>query len=130
MSNKSILKLNEEAPTQHKLLLGAVAVIIFLSIVDAFKSPSIHDDTVLELKPGESRYVNPELSWYEKIFCSGYQRSLKCQNRFLHPMRAEFEAEGKVIKEGPPRSDGVVLYRGHLKGDKRGLGGRIQLDID
>ncbi len=133
MSKKSIFKLSEEAPAQHLALLAVVGVIVFLSIVDAIKGPSVSiEPEERVLRPGESRYANPEMNWYERIFCRGYQRSFKylCSYRLLHPLKSQFEAENKMIREAPPPSDSVVLYRGHLRGQKSGFGGRIQLDID
>lgn len=132
MSKKSFFKLNEEAPTQHLALLAVVGVIIFLSIVDSFKGSSNSiEPSEQVLRPGQSRYANPEMNWYEKIFCRGYQRSFKylCSYRLLHPLKDQFEAENKFIREAPPPSDSVVLYRGHLRGQKSGFGGKIQLDI-
>lgn len=130
MSKKSIFKLNQEAPTQHLALLAVVGVIVFLSIVDAVKGPSIQiEPEERVLRPGESRYENPQMSWYEKLFCRGYQRSFMCSFRLLHPLKSQFEAENKTIREAPPPSDGVVLYRGHVRGQKGYLGGKVQLDL-
>jgi hypothetical protein len=131
MSKKSIFKLSEEAPTQHLALLGVVGVIIFLSIVDSFKGPSASGDKEERvLRPGEARYANPQMSWYEKMFCRGYQRSFfSCNYRLLHPLRSEFESQNKRIREAPPANDGVVLYRGHLKGQKNPFGGKVHLDL-
>jgi hypothetical protein len=132
MAKKSILKLNSDAPAQHMALLAVVGVIIFLSIVDAIKGPSVQiEPEEAVIRPGESRYVNPQMNWYERIFCRGYQRSFKylCSYRLLHPLKSQFEADNKTIREAPPPSDGVVLYRGHLKGQKNPFGGKIQLDL-
>jgi hypothetical protein len=132
MSKKSIFKLSEDAPTQHLALLAVVGVIIFLSIIDAIKGPSVQvEPEERMLRPGESRYVNPQMNWYERIFCRGYQRSFKylCSYRLLHPLKSQFEAENRTIREAPPSSDAVVLYRGHLRGQKSSLGGKVQLDL-
>ncbi|HMO17829.1 MAG TPA: hypothetical protein PKA63_06955 [Oligoflexia bacterium] len=124
-------KLSEEAPTQHLMLLAVAGVFIFLSLVDAIRSPKRELASNQDmLMPGQSRYHNPEMSWYEKLFCRGYQRSFfSCNYRLLHPLREQFVSENKRIVEAPPPSDSVVLYRGHLKGQKSGIGGKVQLDV-
>ena len=112
-----MFKLNEDAPGQHKALLAVAGVMIFLSMVDAIKGeddPSVKNQQVAVSRRGP-RHQNPSLSWYERVFCRGYQRSLNCSFSFYHPLRAELEAEGKRIRE-KDAPNGVVLYRGRLDG--------------
>lgn len=125
------MKLNENAPTQHLALIALAGVFIFLSLVDAVKGPSrTLEQEEQFLLPGQSRYVNPQMNWHEKIFCRGYQRSFFCSYRLLHPLKEQFEAENRYIREAPPASDNVVVYRGHLKGQQGYFGGKIQLDVE
>jgi hypothetical protein len=113
------MKLNSDAPAQHKALLAVAGVLIFLSLVDVVKGGSDKSNATsnqVVLARG-SKYQNPTLSWYDRIFCRGYQRSLSCGYNFYHPLRDELESQGKRIKE-KKAPDGVVLYRGRLEGVK------------
>jgi hypothetical protein len=111
------MKLNQDNPGQHKALLIVAGCMIFLSLLDSIRGG---DDTSSKSKKvavasAGPRYRNPQLSWYEKVFCRGYQRSLSCGFKFYHPMKRQLQAEGKRIKE-KPAPNGVVLYRGRLGG--------------
>lgn len=124
-----MFKKGEEISGQHKALFAIAGVMIFLSVVDAIKGPSDPKEKKIEVSPTGSLYRNPRLSLIEKIFCRGYQRSLTCGYSFYHPMRREMEAKGKRIREDKA-PDGVIVYRGHLKGEKSGFGGRVEFDPD
>lgn len=124
------MKLNEDMPAQHLALVAVAGVMIFLSVIDAMKGPSDPATKKVEnASPDGSHYRNPRLSLWQKVFCRGYQRSMNCGFSFYHPMRREMEAQGKrIIEKAAP--DGVVVYRGHLKGEKDALSGRIEFNPD
>ena len=124
-----MFKLNQDAPGQHKALLVVAGVMIFLSLIDSVRGPSEPGQKKVEVSPTGSKYRNPKISLIEKIFCRGYQRSLNCGFSFYHPMRREMEAKGKKIREGKA-PDGVVAYRGHLKGERSDFGTKFQFDPD
>jgi hypothetical protein len=120
-------KLSEKFTGQHMALFAAAGSVILLNIIDSLKGPTNPDDQLKAVSSNGSKYSNPSMSWYQKIFCRGYQRSLNCGFQFLHPMKDSLEEDGKVIREGAPK-DGVVVYRGHLKGSKDPFHGKIQFD--
>ncbi len=122
-----MFKLNEDTPTQHLALIAVAGVLVFLSMVDAVKSPAT-DKKELKLSSLGPRFQNPTLTWYERVFCRGYQRSFKsCGFRFIHPMRDELEEDGKRIKEGAA-PDGVIVYEGHLRGTRDIASGKFVFD--
>ncbi len=123
------MKLGKDASVQQLGVVAVAGVMIFLSVIDAIKGPSDSSDKKVKVVARDgSKYLNPRLSWYEKVFCRGYQRSLNCGFNFYHPLRGKLEAQGKRIveKEAP---NGVVVYRGYLKGD-RDDEGKIEFDPD
>lgn len=121
-------KLSEDHPTQHIVILVLGGVFTFLNLLDTFKSSS-NDTTQLPISytytsvdehTGEvteivSKRKNPEMSWYEKFFCRGYQRSTRCSYRLLHPFKAEWDDAGIEVDELPPEKDHVVRYRGPIE---------------
>ena len=119
-------KLSEKFTGQHIALFAAAGCIILLNLVDAMKSPKSAEENQAVSSTG-TRYRNPTLSWYQKIFCRGYQTSINCGFPFLHPMREELESEGKTVREGAA-PDGVVVYRGHLKGSRDPFRGKLEFD--
>lgn len=108
-------KLNTDAPGQHMVILAMAGVFIFLSVVEAIKSPDQEESELINkgslLETGETRYRNPELTWYERYFCRGYQRSLFCSWKVLHPLTPVFEKHGVFIEARPPKKDGVTLKK-------------------
>lgn len=119
-------KLSEKFTGQHIALFAAAGSVILLNLIDSMKGPSSAADTRAVSTTG-SKYSNPSLSWYQKIFCRGYQTSINCGFPFLHPMREEMESEGKRIREGAA-PDGVVVYRGYLKGSKDPFKHKLEFD--
>ncbi len=112
------MKLNDTAPEQHMAILVITGVIIFLSVVDYFKSAPADEEgrkirSGTYAQTGETLYDNPHLTWYERYLCRGYQRSSFCSYRMLHPFKDVFDAHGIKVKESPPKKN-VVLYRGPL----------------
>lgn len=110
------LKLNSDAPGQHIAILVLAGVAIFLSVVESIKSPSSPEEVVRAPKgsyaeTGETLYTNPQMSWWEKLMCRGYQRSTNCSYRLLHPI---IEQRGLDITVPPPKHDNVIKYRGPL----------------
>lgn len=120
-------KLSEKFTGQHIALFAAAGSVILLNVIDSMKGPKNTEEQMKTASSSGSRYSNPSLSWYQRIFCRGYQRSINCGFQFLHPMKDSLEEEGKVIKEGAPQ-DGVVVYRGYLKGARDPFKGKIEFD--
>ncbi len=123
------LKLSEEAPEQHMAVLGIAAVMIIVALVTSLgrssSKPGVAAPTE-SAQPGaiRSKYRNPELSWYERLFCRGYQvSSLLCRPRFLHPMVEEF---GLDIEDGQAKTAGVIRYRGPISRNR--VDGKVVLD--
>ena len=119
-------KLSEKFTGQHIALFVVAGSVILLNLIDSMKSPKSGEETQVVSFNG-SKYRNPSLSWYQKIFCRGYQTSVNCGFPFMHPMRDEMESEGKRIREGAA-PDGVVVYRGRLKGSKDPFKGKLEFD--
>ena len=112
------MKLNEQAPEQHMAILAVAGIFIFLSIVEQFKSSPAEEAARVRAKgayaqTGETLYANPQMTWYERLLCRGYQRSSFCSYRMLHPFKDVFEEHGIRVKESPPKKN-VIDYRGPL----------------
>ena len=127
-----MFKLNEDAPTQHVAILVIAAVAIFMSTLDSIKN-ALHDDTSpqpMKQEVNESgtlmRFKNPEMTWYEKIFCRGYQRSDFCTYRLIHPFASIADESDVKVKEGPAEKTGVIGYRGRLPAP--GMSGKSVID--
>lgn len=116
------MKLNDQAPEQHLAILVLAGIFVFLSLVEQFKAPSEETIDVRRssdfAQTGRTLYDNPELAWYERYLCRGYQRSSFCSYRLLHPFKDVFEQNGIHVKEGPPAHDNVVDYRGPLPANR------------
>ncbi len=122
------MKLNDASPQQHLAILVLAGVFIFINTIDMFKGKARQEektngpaprfaetlDDTGEVISRQTKFQNPKLSWYERIFCRGYQRSGSCSFRFLHPFATESEAIAQGIPEGAPKNDHVVNYRGDL----------------
>lgn len=132
------MKLNEEHPTQHLVILVLGGVFTFLNIVESIKAPSDdkplgpvkHTYTSVDEMTGEVREIestrkNPEMTWYEKLFCRGYQRSTACSYRLLHPLKAGWDDAGIVVPESPPEQNHVIRYRGRIE-THTSLSGRVE----
>lgn len=119
-------KLSEKFSGQHIALFVVAGSVIMLNLIDSFKAPKSGEEKQMVSSTG-SKYNNPTMSWYQRIFCRGYKTSLICGSPFLHPMREEMESEGKRIKEGAA-PDGVIVYRGFLKGAKDPFRGKLEFD--
>jgi len=119
-------KLSEKFTGQHIALFVAAGSVILLNVIDTLKAPRSGEQNQVTSASG-SKYSNPTLTWYQKIFCRGYQTSLNCGFPFLHPMKDELESEGKRIREGAA-PDGVIVYRGRLKGSKDPFKGKLEFD--
>jgi len=125
-------KLSEEMPGQHMAILAVAGAFIFLSLVEQFKAPGEDRPEMPTIKgsyalTGETLYRNPQLSWYERLLCRGYQRSGFCSYKTLHPFRDVWEANGIRIRESRPKTKGAVRYRGRLGGN-RAIHGQMKLD--
>lgn len=112
------MKLNDQAPEQHMAILVIAGIFVFLSVVDHIKASPTDEEgkkvrTGTYAETGETMYDNPQLSWYERYLCRGYQRSSFCSYRMLHPFKDVFDAHGIKVKESPPEKN-VVDYRGPL----------------
>ena len=113
------MKLNKDMPEQHMAILALSGVFVVISLVDWARGPQqenpnsqIPAGTFAET--GITRYENPHMSWYERLFCRGYQRSASCSFRLLHPFGAVLDDSGVKVEEKAAQ-DGVVDYRGPLK---------------
>lgn len=123
-------KLSEEAPGQQIAILGVAGIFIFLSVVESFKTdrgPSLDTLKGSYSQTGATIYSNPQMSWWEKALCRGYQRSGFCSYRTLHPFRAVWQENGIKVAEKPPIKTSPVRYRGPLQGN-RGLNGKLTLN--
>jgi hypothetical protein len=125
-------KLNTDAPGQHVAILVFAGALVFLSVVEAIKSDSESDMPRLDQKrpyaeSGETLYQNPQLTWYERHFCRGYQRSTACSYRLLHPFKEVLDENGINVKEAPPAHNSVVFYKGPLPSN-RAFSGHISME--
>ena len=116
-------KLSEEMPGQHVAILVVAGAFIFLSLVEHFKAPGEKGPTLDQVKgpyalTGETIYRNPQLAWYERLLCRGYQRSGFCSHKTLHPFRDVWEANGIRVRESRPERKGAIRYRGRLGGNR------------
>ncbi|MCB0325022.1 MAG: hypothetical protein KDD69_15670 [Bdellovibrionales bacterium] len=115
------MKLNEQAPEQHLAILVVAGIFVFLSIVEHFKADSPQaagaERSGTYAETGETMYANPQMTWYERYLCRGYQRSSFCSYRLLHPFKDMFEDSGIKVKEAPP-SKNVIDYRGPLPANR------------
>lgn len=129
MKKKFDFKLNTDAPGQHMAILVIAFVFIWLSAIEAIKAPSESDAERGIKRPyaesGLTLYSNPQMTWYERMFCRGYQRTTACSFRLLHPFKEVFDDYGIVVKEEPPKKN-VIDYRGPLP-TNRALSSRILL---
>ena len=103
-----------------------------MSLVDSLKSSdskTIAGDTPQGSyqETGITRYNNPQMSWYERWFCRGYQRSGFCSYKTLHPFREVWDANGIRVREAKPKRKGAIRYRGRLGGN-RALHGKMTLN--
>jgi hypothetical protein len=123
------MKLNDANPTQHLAIVILAGVFIFLNVVEGWKASSKKAakeagqeqivTTMVDSATGAqitrpTRFHNPQLSWYETIFCKGLQRSSNCSFRLLHPFAVESEELGLDVPDGEPKQDHVVYYRGSI----------------
>jgi hypothetical protein len=108
---KSKFKLNSEAPEQSMAILAIAGVMILISVITSLGGRS-KDATGQEkgpnLEAGETLYKNPQMAWYEKYLCRGYQRSSFCSFRLLHPFTEVFDDNGIEVKAGRPEKNGIV----------------------
>ena len=122
------LKLGDEAPEQKMAVLGIAGVMILISLISSFggsSGPKTASNVPAVAADGQivPKYRNPQLSWYEKLFCRGYQKSwFTCSSRMLHPSLEESVEDGD--KDG---KRGVIRYQGPLP-KKSGWSGRVVLD--
>jgi len=122
-------KLNADAPGQHTAILVLAFVAIWVSVLDAVKNPRDDPSRQGPKAPyavsGQTIYDNPNMTWYEKYFCRGYQRASFCSYRLLHPFKEVFDDHGIKVKESPPKKN-VIHYRGPLP-KNRSLRSKIML---
>lgn len=123
-------KLNESAPQQHMAIVVLAGLFIFINTLEAFKAKSRHDEKVNgptqkfsdsfdpmsgQLVARETKFQNPKLTWYEWIFCRGFQRSSSCSYRLLHPFGNEDESLGASLPDERPKTEHVVYSRGNVE---------------
>lgn len=123
-------KLSEDAPGQHVAILGVAGIFIFLSLVESFKQdkgPSLDTLKGSYSQTGETIYNNPQMSWWERALCRGYQRSGFCSYKTLHPFREVWEQNGIKVAERAPIKTSPVRYRGPIQGN-RSLSGKTTLN--
>ena len=124
------MKLNTDAPEQHMAIIGIAGVFMALSLISSFKSKPVDNgiDTVAQQQVAEGPlYSNPNMTWYERAFCRGFQRASFCSYRFLHPMNEVIKEKGFEMEEAPAKNPGAVDYRGSLPVN-RAISGRIKLE--
>lgn len=98
-------------PTKKLLIVGGgLAVVVLNTLLScnmATKPADARDvqQEQLMVEDGQSRAVfwgNPEVSWYDRMFCSGNTRATRkvfgwsiCdEQRFLHPFKRELDEQG------------------------------------
>src|SRR5262245_40578430 len=97
------MKLSEDAPGQHIAIMVVAGVFIFFSVISTLTAPDrtggIGEEVVqgTYAETGEVRYGNPQMTWYERLFCRGFQRSSACSYRLLHPLKDSLEEQGVNI---------------------------------
>ena len=126
------MKLNADAPGQHLAILAIAGVFTALSLIDWAKGPRDNGAEIVEVKgpyalTGETLYDNPKLSWFERYFCKGYQRSGICSYKLRHPYEAVFSRYGIAVSEQPVKNEGIIRYRGSLP-NNRALSDKITVD--
>lgn len=128
------MKLNSEAPEQQLAILFIGGFCVLLSLLSMLGSGG--DDAQTEeqetqltsyVETGITKYKNPKLSWYERIFCRGYQRSASCSPRLVHPMRSKMEELGIEINDAPAGDPNAIDYNGSLPVN-RAISGRIRME--
>jgi hypothetical protein len=114
------MKLNTEAPEQHMLILVLAGVFMFLSLISSLKSKTVDRgiSDPSQAMPAGPLYRNPQMTWYERAFCRGFQRSSFCSYRFLHPMTPKIEEMGIVMEEAPAVNPGAVDFKGSLPSNR------------
>ena len=126
------MKLSTDAPEQHLAILCVAGFCVFVSVISAFTSGDEADQDVANqqasyLESGITKYDNPQLTWWEKLFCRGYQRSQGCGYRFMHPLKQKFEDLGIEVQEAPANKVNAVDYNGSLP-TNRAFSGRIKVE--
>lgn len=139
---------------QQMAILVLAGLFVALSLIQWIRGPASRRQQVDEkpkgsyLETGQTIYQNPQLAWYERYFCRGYQRSDFCSFRLLHPFKDLLESNGIEVKEEPPSrgmkvnedytlavanpADDPLSYRGVTREKTsipgRSLRGKITLD--
>lgn len=124
------MKISTDAPEQHIAILVIAGLFMFLSLLSSLKSNpvdnGINEEQQQQMAAGP-KYANPELTWYERAFCLGFQRSSFCSYRFLHPLNEVIKEKGIIMEEAPAKAPGAIDYRGKLPAN-RAFSRRMVLD--
>lgn len=124
-------KLNDDNPGEHKAILIGGGLMLLLSMFQMFtgggdsKSDKTKekvqnvsqniDEASGQISYQKTYWQNPKMTWWETIFCRGYQRSAGCSYNFKHPRRTDLEALGKKINDAPPSRDHIIGYVGPME---------------
>ena len=123
------MKLSDTAPEQHKAILVLAGVFIFINVLDVVKASwreegadgkpiqrvtQIIDEQTGTVVVKDTKYQNPEMSWWDRLMCRGYQRSSKCNLKLLHPKTSDADDYGIEVPRGAPKNDHVVYFKGSL----------------
>lgn len=121
------LKLATELTPQHKFIMVIGGAIFALNIISYLKAPSpeeiqgnvkiftsSYDEMTGETSNIETRYENPKLTWYQAIFCRGFQRSSFCSLKTMHPLEDEMISQGIQVPEGEAEQKGVIYFKGSI----------------
>lgn len=102
-----MFKLEGSDSIQKMILFAGGGIFAALNLFCSFGPPEADQAPrvrIEDLQPGHTFWTNPELTWYERIFCRGYQHSDGCSYRWLHPIVEAEKNKGWIPPEGPPPS--------------------------
>lgn len=118
--------LTKDLSPQHMFIMVIGGGIFALNIISYFKASkkeeevnmkiytSSYDEMTGETSNVETRYENPKLSWYQAIFCKGFQRSSICSLKTMHPLEDEMISQGIEVPEGEAEQKGVIYFKGTI----------------
>ncbi len=130
------LKLATDLTPQHIFIMTIGGAIFALNMIMYFKASSrekeaqgetkvytsSYDEMTGETNNVETRYENPKLTWYQSLFCRGFQRSTEsffgkhvCSLKTLHPLEDEMISQGIEVPEGEAEQKGAIYFKGNIK---------------
>jgi len=110
------------------MIVGSICIAgnLLLTYFNSADGPKLPAEIPQFSTDGQATYwQNPNLSWYQKLFCRGFQSSSICSHAFIHPSPELVAREGGSVS-GPQKgvvASTVATSRG------RTLGENVKVDI-